>query len=110
MSILLTNALNYTPGGGAILVRTQTEMYQGEQWVGFAVSDNGPGIPLDEQPQLFTRFYRGSVGLESGIPGTGLGLALVKEIVERHQGRVEVSSSGVAGEGAVFGVWLPAAD
>jgi signal transduction histidine kinase len=74
-----------------------------------SVSDTGPGIPPEERSQLFTRFFRGAVGRKSGAPGTGLGLAIARGIVERHQGQIEVASAGVAGQGATFSVWLPAA-
>ncbi|MBN2303088.1 MAG: HAMP domain-containing histidine kinase, partial [Anaerolineae bacterium] len=107
LSILLQNAMDYTPGGGHIEVWTCTQDHDGQQWIGLCVSNNGPSIPPDELPHIFERFYRGSAALDMGIPGTGLGLAIVKEIVERHQGRVEVESGGAAGEGTTFRVWLP---
>lgn len=105
LSVLLTNALNYTPGGGTVTIHTCLDAAAGQ--VGFGVSDDGPGIPPEEHPSLFKRFFRGTAGLESGMSGTGLGLAIVQEIVERHQGHVEVVSSGVPGEGATFTIWLP---
>jgi signal transduction histidine kinase len=110
ISILLTNALNYTPSGGEVTVQTRLTTSDGKSWVGIAVRDTGPGIPAKEQQRLFTRFYRGRVGRTSGIPGTGLGLAIAYEIVERHMGRVEVNSTGVDGEGAEFVIWLPLQD
>jgi PAS domain S-box-containing protein len=108
LSILLTNALNYTPAGGRVIVSTRARQFENRLWVGFSVSDAGPGISAEEQGQLFTRFFRGKAGRESKVPGTGLGLAIVKEIVGRHQGRVELESEGVSGKGATFSVWLPA--
>lgn len=108
LSILLTNAINYTPSGGQITVSTVVRRAEGKEWVGFAVGDTGPGISFDEQLHLFDRFFRGNAGQQSNIPGTGLGLAIVKEIVEQHGGFVEVQSRGVPGEGTVFQVWLPA--
>ncbi|HLA45241.1 MAG TPA: HAMP domain-containing sensor histidine kinase, partial [Aggregatilineales bacterium] len=107
LSILLTNALNYTPGGGKVVVSTQSRQVDGQQWVAFCVRDTGPGIAPNEQEQLFMRFYRGTAGQKSGVPGTGLGLAIAREIVQRHQGRLEVESTGIAGEGAAFSIWLP---
>ncbi len=56
------------------------------------VADNGPGIPLDDQPHIFEKFYRGS-NLSQVIPGTGLGLSIVKSIVEKHHGRIWLESS-----------------
>lgn len=108
LSILLTNALNYTPTGGRVVVNTQCCDDDTHPWVGFSVSDDGPGILPDEQKQLFSRFFRGKVGRESGVAGTGLGLAIAKEIIDRHQGRIEVSSKGIPGQGTIFRVWLPA--
>ncbi len=109
LSILLTNALNYTPAGGQIKIRTETYHDNGQQWAGFSVSDTGHGIVLEEQARLFERFYRGTVGLDSGRSGTGLGLSIADEIIGRHKGRIEVASSGITGEGTRFNVWLPVA-
>jgi PAS domain S-box-containing protein len=106
LGILLTNAINYTPAGGSITVQTLTEAER--QWVGFSISDTGPGISPEDQSKLFQRFFRGRVGRASQTAGTGLGLAIAKEIIERHAGWIEVESSGVFGEGACFTVWLPA--
>jgi|LGVF01.2.fsa_nt_gb PAS domain S-box-containing protein len=108
LSILLTNAMNYTPEGGRITISTLDGEFDGKLWTGSRVSDTGPGIEPDEQSRLFERFFRGKTGRESGVPGTGLGLAIVKEIVDRHSGRIEVESEGVPGKGTAFTVWLPA--
>jgi PAS domain S-box-containing protein len=107
ISILLTNAFNYTRTGGRVTVSTQTTTYDGKQWAGVSVKDTGLGILLEEQEQLFTRFFRGKAGRELGVPGTGLGLAIVKEIVKRHGGRAEVQSEGVPGKGTTMSIWLP---
>jgi len=108
LSILLTNALNYTPSGGQVVVSTHLREMEGKLWVGLSVSDTGPGIPPAEQARLFERFFRGEAGRESGTPGTGLGLAIVKEIVDRHKGQTEIVSEGVPGKGATFSIWTPA--
>ncbi|HVO72080.1 MAG TPA: ATP-binding protein, partial [Aggregatilineaceae bacterium] len=108
LSVLLTNALNYTPAGGRVIVGTRAYQSDDQQWVGFNVSDSGLGIKKEEQDRLFTRFFRGEVGRKSGVSGTGLGLALAKEIVDRHHGRIELESDG-DGTGTTFNVWLPAA-
>ena len=107
LSILLTNAFNYTPAGGRVVVQTQQSQAQTEHKVGFSVSDTGPGIPPEEQRQLFTRFFRGKSGRKSGVAGTGLGLAIAREIIERQHGHIEVASQGVPGQGTTFSVWLP---
>lgn len=107
LSILLTNAVSYTPAGGQVTVSVLRQRAGLHEQVGFSVSDTGPGIPLEEQPQLFQRFFRGQAGRQSSTPGTGLGLAIVREIIERHQGRVEAVSAGVPGQGATFTVWWP---
>lgn len=108
LSILLTNAISYTPSCGKVAVQVRHQKTDsGEQWAGFSVSDTGVGIPLDEQQQLFTRFFRGAAGRKLGVQGTGLGLAIAKEIVDRHSGRIEILSDGIAGHGTTFTVWLP---
>lgn len=110
LSVLLTNAFNYTPPGGEVVIGTRTRKKGSQRWVGFSVGDTGPGILSDEQPRLFERFFRGEAGRTSGAPGTGLGLAIAKEIVELHHGLIEVESAGIPGQGATFTIWLPAAD
>jgi PAS domain S-box-containing protein len=108
LSILLTNAINYTPADGHIIVTTRQR--PDECLAGFSVSDTGPGISLQERSRLFSRFFRGTAGRSSNIAGTGLGLALVKEIVDRHQGHIEVYSTGIVDQGAIFTIWLPTAE
>jgi signal transduction histidine kinase len=107
LSVLVTNAFNYTPAGGTVTIRTQQKEDDRRRWVGFSVSDTGPGISPHEQPRLFQRFFRGEAGRKSGAPGTGLGLAIAKEIVQRHKGRLELQSDGIQGNGTTFSVWLP---
>lgn len=107
VSILLTNALNYTPPGGSIEVSTERISDGADKWLGIHVSDSGPGFPPEEVPQLFQRFFRGKVGRASGYAGTGLGLAIVKEIVERNHGKVKALNQGIDGQGATFSIWLP---
>src|SRR5690606_34456235 len=87
LSILLTNAFNYTPRGGRVEVRSLLSEEGGCRRVGFSVTDTGYGIPLEEQPYVFDRFFRGQVAKETGSAGTGLGLAIAREIVERQGGR-----------------------
>lgn len=97
---LLDNAIKYTPRGGRIEIATAPE---GDDAV-LAVTDTGVGIPADELPHIWTRLYRGDKSRSTR--GLGLGLSLVKAIVEAHGGTVEVASS--PGAGARFSLRLPA--
>jgi len=108
VSILLTNAINYTPAGGQVTVRTQARVEAGQGYAGFTVSDTGPGIAPDEVERIFERFYRGKAAEDGHIGGTGLGLSIARAIVEQHQGRIEVEGGGEPGKGATFNVWFPA--
>jgi len=107
LGILLTNALNYTPAGGMVDVRTLKQRVGRRTWAGIAVSDTGPGLEPDDLQRLFTRFFRGKAGIGSGMAGTGLGLAIASEILERHHGRIEASNRTKPHHGAVFQLWLP---
>jgi PAS domain S-box-containing protein len=106
---LLTNALNYTPAGGKIEIRTSSQSSADTNWVVIEVVDTGIGIPPMEQTMIFRRFFRGKASKSDTIPGTGLGLAICKEIAERHGGKIMVESEGVPGRGSRFIVWLPEA-
>jgi two-component system NtrC family sensor kinase len=103
ISNLIGNAVKYTPAGGKVRVKAQAE----ENQIIFQVSDNGPGIPVADQPYIFDKFYRGS-NVATEISGTGLGLAIVKSIVENHQGRIWVEST--IKHGSTFTVVLPVTD
>lgn len=98
---LLSNALRHTPGGGRITVRTGV---RGDEAV-LEVLDTGPGIAAEDLPHVFERFYRGR-GAEAG-PGSGIGLAVVAELVAAHGGAVEAANRPEGG--AAFTVRLPAA-
>jgi PAS domain S-box-containing protein len=106
LSNLLTNALNYTPPGRTIQLRTSLQAWGGTTWVTAQVEDTGLGIPPEEMEHLFTRFFRGYAGQTSNAPGTGLGLAISKEIIDRLNGRITVESQ--LHKGSTFTVWLPA--
>jgi PAS domain S-box-containing protein len=105
---LLSNALNYTPSGGSVTMRTRVHRSDERDFVIAQVEDTGFGIPPEEQPMLFRRFFRGQSSRITGAAGTGLGLAICKEILDRHEGRIEVESKGTPGDGSRFTVWLPA--
>ena len=104
---LLTNAMHYTPAGGKITVRTLSRTGTDRRWVTAEIEDTGMGIAPEEQPLIFSRFYRGRAGEASGESGTGLGLAICKEIADLHSGRITVESPGFHGKGSKFTVWLP---
>jgi signal transduction histidine kinase len=96
---LLSNAVKYSPRNGRVQITGRREGNS----VLVVVQDYGVGIPADEQPRLFQRFFRARTAI--GIPGTGVGLYLVKRFVEMHGGSVEVES--LEGEGSSFSVRLP---
>ena len=98
---LIANAIKYTPNEGQIHVSLAP---QDGRWV-FKVKDNGFGIDPERQERLFESFYRAQQPGTEDIKGTGLGLNLVKEIIEKHDGEVFFESK--PGEGSTFGFWLP---
>jgi PAS domain S-box-containing protein len=104
---LLTNAMNYTPQGGSITVRTGRTYQNGQDWLSVQVSDTGLGVTRAEQRLIFRRFFRGRAGQSTGASGTGLGLAICREITERHGGQISVESDGIPGHGTRFTVLLP---
>ena len=96
---LLDNAVKYTPAGG--VVRVTVTAYQ--LFSAIHVSDTGPGIPEEEQPRVFQRFYRGAEHAEE--EGVGIGLYLVRRIAEGQGGYVKVSSQ--VGKGSTVSLYLP---
>lgn len=98
---ILTNAIKYTPDGGKILVRAGSN----RSHVAISVRDNGIGIPKEDQPHLFERFYRVEKSRTTGAGGTGLGLAIAKELVEAHGGHIKLVSA--VGRGTELTVILP---
>ncbi len=100
---LLGNAVKFSPPGGKVEVKIRHQ----DGTILLEVSDQGIGIPAEELPHVFTKFYRASTARQAGIRGTGLGLALVKEVVELYQGHIEVTSE--VGSGSCFRITLPVA-
>jgi len=98
---LIQNAVKFTQQGGEI--RVETRPYEGG-FAQFCVADNGCGIPLDEQPQIFERFYRGET-IQVEQRGAGLGLAITKSLVEMHGGQIWVESA--PGHGSRFYFTIP---
>jgi signal transduction histidine kinase len=100
---LVDNAYNYTPKNGSIHITIQQK--EGELQVD--VQDSGVGIAPEDQDRIFERFYRGEHPFVLATPGTGLGLPIVRELVEMHKGRIWMTSKGVPGEGCIFSFTLP---
>jgi two-component system phosphate regulon sensor histidine kinase PhoR len=101
---LLQNAFKYTGPEKRIVVQARAV----GPGVEIVVEDNGPGIPGADQKRIFDKFYRGKDPLERTIEGSGLGLSMVKHVVQAHGGKVSVRSE--LGKGAAFAVLLPAAE
>lgn len=104
VSNLIGNAIKYTPDEG----RVEVHLVYAERRLDFKVIDNGYGISEERQKRIFERFYRAQEPGTDHISGTGLGLSLVKAVIERHGGQVWFKS--VPGVGSTFGFWVPAGD
>ena len=103
---LVENGLKYGASGKRVeIVLERTVALDGKREAQVSVRDHGPGIAAEHLPRLTERFYRVDVGESRAQGGTGLGLALVKHILNRHQGRLSIESE--AGDGATFSVRLP---
>jgi signal transduction histidine kinase len=98
---LIENAILHTPSGGRILIRLRAD----GDWIHLSVSDTGSGIAADDVPHIFDHFYRGDPARARRTGGSGLGLAMVKSLVEAHGGHVAVDST--VGLGSTFSVTLP---
>src|SRR6266498_426002 len=98
---LVENGLKYTPEGGEVTIHLQTSLSE----LTFAIQDSGIGIPENDQPRLFEKFYRGTNREALVQRGTGLGLAIVRSIAERHGGKVWVESQ--LGAGSTFYLQIP---
>jgi signal transduction histidine kinase len=102
LSQLVGNAIKYTPAGsGKILVELKRE----SPYALLTVTDRGIGIPEEDKKNLFGEFFRGKRAETSGEPGSGLGLFIVKKILDWHQGIIKVEST--RGKGTTVKVWLP---
>lgn len=98
---LISNAVKYSPEGGRIETRIEDQ----GNWVSIKVSDEGMGMSVEQVDSLFQKFYRTPDARRRGIKGTGLGLFLVKNLIEAHRGHVEVISE--TGKGTTFSILLP---
>lgn len=102
---LLSNALKFTPKGGAVTLLAETTVKESSPWLKIEVQDTGIGIEEEDLEKIFLRYYRGK-NLEAGIQtGTGIGLSLVKGLIELMDGAIQVKSE--VGKGSVFTVVLP---
>ncbi|WP_136609339.1 ATP-binding protein [Sinomonas albida] len=98
---LVSNALKYSASGTTVTLTAAAE----GRWAVCTVRDQGFGIAAEDLKRVFTRFQRSDAAVRSGVPGTGLGLALAKEVAERHDGELECTSE--VGVGSVFTLRLP---
>jgi signal transduction histidine kinase len=101
---LVENAMKYSPDGGRVAIGVETVGTD----VRYYVRDEGLGIPVDEHARIFDKFYRLDPGMTRGVGGTGLGLYICSELVERMDGRIWVDSA--ENVGSTFFVELPAGD
>jgi two-component system, sensor histidine kinase and response regulator len=98
---LISNAIKFAPIGSSVYLN----LHHDEDTVKFSVSDEGPGIPAEEQHLLFSEFHRLSIQPTAGETSTGLGLAIAKKIIEAHGGSIEFESQ--EGLGSTFSLILP---
>jgi len=98
---LVSNAIRYTPRGGEVRVETRDE----DSCIHLSVSDTGIGIKPEDQQRIFDRFYRSVEAQRMDPAGTGLGLVIVKRIVDLHQGELTLKSE--VGKGTTFEILLP---
>jgi two-component system, OmpR family, sensor histidine kinase ResE len=98
---LIDNAIRHVPDSAAVEIKVRTD----ERGLYIEVSDQGPGIPEEDLPFLFERFYKGDKSRTRGVSGTGLGLAIAKNIIDAHRGIISVKSK--LGQGTTFSFFLP---
>ena len=104
---LLSNAIKYSPNGGDVVLTLATDEDANGKWAVLRVQDLGVGIPAKDLPRVFDRFYRGT-NVAGKIPGSGIGLAGARQIIEQHGGTITVESR--EGIGSTFTVRLPLRD
>ncbi len=106
LSNLVDNAVKYSPVGSEIVISASPVPHSSPPMVEISVADKGPGIPTEDLPRLFERFYRVDKARSRELGGTGLGLSIVKHLVLAHGGSLRVEST--EGEGSTFFFTLPA--
>ncbi|MFQ5768025.1 MAG: ATP-binding protein, partial [Acidobacteriota bacterium] len=104
---LLDNAIKFTPRDGTITVKTGVEAWRDDLAVVLRVKDTGLGINQRDLKHVFDKFFQATVSRDRHVPGAGLGLAIVRSLVEAHGGEISVDSA--VGQGSTFTVILPAA-
>lgn len=97
-------SIKYSPEGGDVAVTVRAHLGKVE----FAVSDQGIGIPAAKQHLIFEKFYRAEPDMDHGISGTGLGLYICRELIQRMHGTISVTSE--PGRGSTFTIRLPRVD
>ncbi len=98
---LLSNAIKYSNDSCSIIF----EIFENSNIVGFTIQDNGMGIPAEDLPYIFERFYRADKSRNRATGGSGIGLTITKSIIQAHGGQIKVEST--FGEGSKFTVTLP---
>ena len=104
MMNVVSNSIKYTPDGGEIRIRAGRETDGRRVWM--EVSDNGIGIPEEDQGRIFERFYRVDKARSRESGGTGLGLAIAKEIVDRHKGVLGLTGHDGPGTTVRLTLWI----
>ncbi|CAG9609629.1 sensor histidine kinase [Pseudoneobacillus rhizosphaerae] len=98
---IINNALKYTPEGNGVSL----SVVEKDEMVGFSIKDEGSGIPEEDIPHVFERFYRGDKSRDRKTGGIGIGLSIVKALVDAHNGKIEVNSS--LGKGTQVNILFP---
>ncbi|CUH96250.1 putative membrane protein [Propionispora sp. 2/2-37] len=104
---ILINGIRYSPPQGRIEIRTYIVEFEGRQWLKASIKDEGPGISPEDLPYVFDHFYRGDKSRDRKSGGSGIGLAIVKQLVGNHGGQVYAENSKAGG--SIFHVLLPVA-
>ena len=106
LKIVADNAIMYCKEGGTITVRVADASIDGKPYQTCSISDEGIGLSKEDVGRVFEKFFRSQLAVLSSPDGTGLGLFIVKHVVERHGGKVWIESEG-EGKGATVTVALP---
>lgn len=102
---LLSNAIKFTPSGGRVTIQAGLQNLEGKEHLALRVADTGVGIPAEDLPHLFDRFFQARNQAFATAGGTGIGLSLTQELVKAMGGRIAVESE--VGQGSTFTLWLP---